>query len=249
MFPLYFIKQAFPQLSELSKPSLHISFRLVMCCTLLFISVVSTKTLALDAPEIESPRIEAPKIHDPSLQICISKAMLKAQLTEAHALRKLKCHNKAINNVAGIEHFTGLEHLSLFGNEIRNADLRKLKNLKHINLAKNQLNQLKITGLSQLEALYLFKNELTSISFEGLGALQKMRIMQNKLNKLDISPLTSLEEAYLWDNQLEDLQITGLGKLVFLDVKQNPMPDELYDFFDEQEGITISHDGNADDWK
>lgn len=220
-------------------PSLRLLVCLVICFSILFCFVVSTKALALDKP----------KIDDASLQTCISKEMLKAQLTEAHKLRKLKCHNKAISSISGIEYFTGLEHLSLFGNEIRNADLRKLTNLKHINLAKNQLINLKVTGLSQLEALYLFKNELTSISFEGLGALQKMRIMQNKLNKLDISPLASLEEAYLWDNQLEDLQITGLSKLVFLDVKQNPMPDELYDFFDEQEGITISHDGNADDWK
>ena len=73
--------------------------------------------------------------------------------------------------------------------------------------------------------------------------------MQNKLTELDISPLQSLTEAYLWDNQLEDLQITGLDKLEFLGVKQNPMPDELYDFYDQQSGITISHDGNADDWK
>jgi len=73
--------------------------------------------------------------------------------------------------------------------------------------------------------------------------------MQNQLNKLEISPLQSLVESYLWDNQLEDLQITGLDKLEFLDVKQNPMPDELYDFYDQHTGITISHDGNADDWK
>jgi hypothetical protein len=32
-------------------------------------------------------------------------------------------------------------------------------------------------------------------------------------------------------------------------VKQNPMADELYDFYDKQSGITISHDGNVDDWK
>jgi protein phosphatase 1 regulatory subunit 7 len=61
--------------------------------------------------------------------------------------------------------------------------------------------------------------------------------------------MLALETGYFFDNQLEDLQITGLEKLTFLDVKQNPMPDELYDFYDKQEGIVISHDGNADDWQ
>lgn len=233
MFSLYFSEQTH---YKFKTPSLSI---LVSCIAILFTIILSHKVLASELPLVE----------DTALQDCISKAMLKARITEARTLPKLKCHNKAITSLVGIENFAGLEHLSLFGNKISKADLSKLTTLKHLNLAKNKLVHLDITGLSQLEALYLFKNELTTINFEGLSSLQKMRIMQNKLSKLDISPLLSLSEAYLWDNQLEDLQITGLNKLVFLDVKQNPMPDELYDFYDEQEGITISHDGNADDWK
>jgi len=70
-------------------------------------------------------------------------------------------------------------------------------------------------------------------------SLTKMRVMQNKLTALGISPLQCLTEAYLWDNQLEDLQITGLDKLEFLGVKKNPMPDELYDFYDQQSLATM----------
>lgn len=236
MFSLYFSEQTHYKFSILK---LYHSMRLMKFFTILITIIFSHQAFVSELPLVE----------DTALQECISKAMLKARITEAHALPKLKCHNKAIASLSGIEYFSGLEHLSLFGNQIVNADLSKLTNLKHLNLAKNKLMHLDITGLSQLEALYLFKNELTTINFEGLSSLKKMRIMQNKLSKLDISPLLSLSEAYLWDNQLEDLQITGLSKLVFLDVKQNPMPDELYDFFDEQDGITISHDGNAEDWK
>lgn len=188
-------------------------------------------------------------VSDERLQSCIQQAMEKAQLSQVEQLLKLKCHNKGIKSVSGIEQFTHLESLSLFGNRISTADLTMLKRLKHINLAKNSLTELQISGLSQLETLYLFKNKLTTINFEGVSSLTKMRLMQNQLTVLDITPLKSLTEAYLWDNQLEDLQITGLNQLTFLDVKQNPMPDELYDFYDKQTGITISHDGNADDWK
>ncbi|MFM9745554.1 hypothetical protein ACKI2C_49220, partial [Streptomyces brasiliscabiei] len=73
----------------------------------------------------------------------------------------------------------------------------------------------------------------------GLSALHTVRMMQNKLTKLDISPLTQLKMGYFFDNQLTDLQITGLNELEFLDVRQNPMSDELYDFYDQQAGVVI----------
>lgn len=222
-----------------TRNKLNSYIKFVYTTTLLFSigfgsSVFANNTLAID---------------DSALKACIEKSIQKAKISQTQSLVSLKCHNKGIVNVSGIEHLLALENLSLFGNDIKVADLRALVNLKSLNLAKNKLTQLNITGLHQLEVLYIFKNKLTTLNFTGLGALQKMRIMQNKLNHLDISPLSSLKEAYLWDNQLEDLKITGLTKLTFLDVKQNPMPDELYDFYDTQEGITISHDGNADDWK
>ena len=186
---------------------------------------------------------------DKALQTCVEQGMEKSRVSQISQLVVLKCHNKGIKSVSGIEQLVGLQNLSLFGNRITSADLTALKALETINLAKNNLATIRIHGLKNLETLYLFKNKLVTINFDGVISLKKMRVMQNKLNILDIAPLRSLTEAYLWDNQLKDLQITGLDKLEFLDVKQNPMPDELYDFYDKQTGIMISHDGNADDWK
>lgn len=188
-------------------------------------------------------------IEDNALQTCVVQSMEKAGFSQSEQLTTLKCHNRGIKSVSGLEKLVNIESLSLFGNRIASADLTSLKKLKYVNLAKNNLTALQINGLTNLETLYLFKNNLLTINFEGVVALTKMRVMQNKLTVLDMSPLQSLTEAYLWDNQLEDLQISGLDNLEFLDVKQNPMPDELYDFYDQQSGITISHDGNADDWK
>ncbi|WP_395338865.1 leucine-rich repeat domain-containing protein [Ningiella sp. W23] len=186
---------------------------------------------------------------DTALSACVNSALEDAGLSDISTLTRLKCHKKGISDLSGIEALSGLEHLSLFANDITEADLSSLVHLRYLNLAKNKIERLNISGLQHLETLFLFKNELTELDLSGLRSVQKMRMMENKLERLDISELESLEEAYLWDNQLEDLDITALTNLRFLDVKQNPMPDELYDFYDEQEGITISHDGNADDWK
>lgn len=193
--------------------------------------------------------LDLESLQDDALRACASKAVQKASITDSSQLTELKCHNKKVVSLTGIEQFSKLKRLSLFGNNIKHADLRGLASLEYLNLAKNKLSTLRIEGLNKLHTLYVFKNQLRTINFEGLTNLSKMRLMQNNLEKLDILPLQSLAEAYLWDNKLEDLQISGLKNLTFLDVKQNPMPDALYDFYDEQIGITISHDGNADDWK
>ena len=195
---------------------------------------------------------KAQNIEDKALLKCVNSALKKQGIdnqADFNQLKRLKCHKKDIASVAGIEAFTGLEYLSLFANDIKQADLRALKQLTYLNLAKNKLSSLQISQLNDLETLFLFNNRLKTLDLSGLSALKKFRMMQNRLASLDLSGAFALEEVYLWDNQLEDLDITPLKNLQFMDVKQNPMPDELYDFFDEQEGVVISHDGNADDWK
>ena len=185
------------------------------------------------------------KWQDNALQSCVES---HGNWENSEQFTKLKCHNKKIASANELKHFTSLENLSLFGNRLTTLDIRELTKLTALNLANNRLTQLEIAGLEHLDTLFLFKNQLQRLDLSGLHRLKKIRIMQNKLISLDITPLVSLETGYFFDNQLEDLQIDGLEKLTFLDVKQNPMPDELYDFYDQQKGIVISHDGNADDW-
>ncbi len=186
---------------------------------------------------------------DQALAGCVLAMAQKRQWQAAADVDNIKCHSKGIKSTVDLVHFANIRQLSLFNNQIQQADLRHLANLEMLNLAKNQLRKLEIAGLANLQSLFLFRNNLSSVDLGGLVKLQKLRMMQNQLKQLDITPLQSLATAHLFDNQLEDLQITGLRNLTFLDVRQNPMPDELYDFYDEQEGIVISHDGNADDWK
>lgn len=186
---------------------------------------------------------------DQSLGQCVLKQAANNDWQTVEQVTALKCHKAGVEIVQDLSKFTQLQRLSLYNNKIENADLTELTQLKTLNLASNKLRTLNITGLGKLETLFLFKNKLTRLDLSGLSSVKKLRLMQNNLVELDITPLQSLETGYFFDNQLEDLQITGLDKLTFLDVKQNPMPDELYDFYDKQQGIVISHDGNADDWQ
>jgi len=188
-------------------------------------------------------------IKDNNLAQCITDSIAGSPAVEWRQLKKIKCHGKGIKKLAGLAVLTELEHLSLFNNQLKVADISSFKKLKFVNISNNQLVDVKLSGLSELTTLYLFKNKLKSINLAGLSKLKKIRITNNQLVGINISSLTSLEKAYFFDNKLEDLVLAGLTNLTFIELRQNPMPDEVYDRYDEMAGITIIHDGNADDWK
>lgn len=188
-------------------------------------------------------------VSDENLAKCLNKQIAANNIKSTDELTKLKCHGKNIKQLEGLEHFSNLTSISLFNNKLTEVDLTSFKNLTFVNIANNRLKSAKIHGLKQLETLYLFKNQLTYIDFTGLTKVKKIRITNNLLNNIDISPLTSLEKGYFFDNKLEDLVVKNLPNLSFIELRQNPMPDEVYDRYDAIDGMTIVHDGNADDWK
>jgi len=208
-----------------------------------FIFVLFNMTAIMAAP------LNTLVFKDSALASCIKNNAVKNYWQNTEQVTRVKCHGKGIKTLDDLMYFPQITYLSLFNNNISEADLSGLTQLKYINIANNKLTRLNITHLAQLKTLYVFKNKLTTIDFSGLTALNKVRATNNLLDKLDISPLISLEKAYFFDNKLKDLRVKGMPKLIFIELRQNPMPDEVYDRYDEVEGITIVHDGNADDWK
>lgn len=203
----------------------------------------------LNSSNSQAQPIKQLAIDDSSLSRCIKEQAAKHHWQESLDFLELTCHGLSISSLKGLEIFANLQKLSLYNNKLTHVDLRNFSQLKYINIANNKLKTIKVTGLAKLETLYLFKNNLTTVNFSGLTQLKKIRLTNNKLSSLDISPLIYLEMAYFFDNKLEDLVVVGLPKLKFIELKQNPMPDEVYDRYDQLDGITIIHDGNADDWK
>jgi hypothetical protein len=214
---------------------------MIVRCGCILIFALAFNSAAQNLADVE--------FEDEQLAKCVMQSAEKQGWTEVTHVTAIKCHKADIKSAQVLDKFTALQSLSLYNNDIVSLDLTSLTDLQSLNLANNKLRDLKITGLTNLETLFLFKNKLKTLDLTGLVSVKKVRLMQNKLTRLNITPMLALETGYFFDNQLEDLQITGLVNLSFLDVKQNPMPDELYDFYDEQEGIVISHDGNADDWQ
>lgn len=218
------------------------SYHLILhSSALLGAAMFSAHTLADQLDELS--------FEDSAWHACITATAKQHNWTKTEDFTAIKCHSANIRVAEHLEKFTGLTSLSLYNNALTEIDVRQLKQLSSLNVAGNKLEVLQVSGLSNLTTLFAFKNQLKNIDLNGLVSLKQMRLMDNKLTIMDTATLDSLEEGHLFNNQLTTLDIKQLHKLKFLDVRQNPMPDQLYDEFDEMEGITISHDGNAEDWK
>lgn len=189
-------------------------------------------------------------VQDHNLKACLESLASDQQWRQISDVTAIKCHSQDIQSLAGLEAFTGLESLSLYNNRIAKLDIeiKQLKKLKHLNLARNHLAETNIAHLPKLNKLYLFDNHLTDLTLLNLPELSEFKANNNKIERFAYQNTPKLEKIYIFNNQLETIDIYHLPSLHYMDCRQNPMPDSLYDEMDKQENITYLHDGNAEDW-
>jgi hypothetical protein len=189
-------------------------------------------------------------VQDSNLQACLQSLADKNAWVQAQDVIAIECHGKGIQSLRGLEQFTGLASLSLYNNRIErlDTDLKLFKNLKLLNLARNNLRQLTIIDLPKLNILYLFDNHLTALALSNLTQLELMKANNNKIEHFSYSNTPQLKKIYIFNNQLESIDIYNLPSLHYMDCRQNPMPDSLYDEMDKIDDVTFLHDGNAEDW-
>ncbi len=188
------------------------------------------------------------QIKDSSLQRCAKEIMLSHGWQSWSEVTYLKCHDMNIKSLEGIELFDKIENLSLYKNDIEEIPNGLSVSLVSLNVAENKLTQLSLSGLHSLEKVFLFRNQLQYLALIDLPKLKEAKINNNQLTRIELDKLDGLEKLYLFDNQLETMSLTPFVGLKYMDVRHNPMPDELYDEMDGLSGVTVLHDGNADDW-
>lgn len=187
-------------------------------------------------------------LSDPALSACINELAEKHGWQTQEQVLNIKCHNRGISALEGLQQFSRLQALSLFNNRIAQANIADLAQLKLINLARNRLSRLQLSRLPALEQLFLFDNQLRQLELTDLPQLKLFKGNGNGMRRFEYRDLPTLQKVYLFDNKLERMDIYQLPALEYMDVRENPMPDELYDEMDALEQATILHDGNADDW-
>lgn len=209
--------------------------KIIFCGVLLLSSAV---TQALDLP-----------LTDTNFKQCVQELAQQKNWQSVAEISSIECHSKNILSLAGIEQFSGLQKLSVYNNQLTQVDINRLPNLRHINLAKNKINQVAFSELPMLEELYIFGNKMTALNLTGLPALKLLKINDNRIVQFTYKDLPALEKIYMFNNVMEHVDIYHLPAMKYMDARQNPMPDPLYEEMDKLTGVTFLHDGNAEDWQ
>ena len=149
--------------------------------------------------------------------------------TEINAVESINCADKGISDLTGISHFTALETLNCFDNQLTSLDVSKNTALIYLDCYGNQLTSLDVSkntaltyldcGRNQLTSLDVSKdtalteldcrsNQLTKLDVSKNTALTELDCRSNQLTKLDVSKNTALTTLYCWDNQLTKLDVS-----------------------------------------
>jgi len=142
--------------------------RLIICCSflvpLLFLWGCESYDFTVNDKLVYTPKhlfsdFDAP---DPALYACIRQAIIDAKVTASTELSSLNCSHAGIENLEGLEAFTGLLQLKLSSNKIRNlSQITALKNLQALYLDDNVVvDPVPLYQLSTLRVLDLSANAL-----------------------------------------------------------------------------------------
>lgn len=187
-------------------------------------------------------------VDDPKLKDCITSLAAQHNWKTTADFTEISCHNQGIQSLNGIGQFVNVAKLSFHQNAIDSVKLENFPHLNHLNLSRNNLTELEIADFPELAEVYVFRNNLRTITLRNLPKLVNVNVNTNKLTEFTYSHLPALEKIYIFNNMLETVDIHNLPALKYMDTRQNPMPDSLYDEMDAKRGVTILHDGNAEDW-
>ena len=142
---------------------------------------------------------------------------------EIEAVKEIKCYNKDIRSLTGIEYFTALQTLKCYSNQLTSLDISGNTALKSLDCAKNQLAALDVSQNTALESLDCADNQLTTLDVSRNTALKSLDCAKNQLTTLDVSRNTALESLNCADNQVTSLDISQNTALEYLICASNKL--------------------------
>ena len=139
------------------------------------------------------------------------------QVTEASAYKgMIYVGFLSINDLTGIEAFTGIDTLICYNNQLTSLDVSKNTALTELYCTFNLLTSLDVSKNAALTRLECVKNQLTSLDVSKNTALTFLGCYYNQLTSLDVSKNTALITLYCYDNQLTSLDVSKNTALTVL---------------------------------
>lgn len=149
---------------------------------------------------------------------------------EAEALKELVYEVRhgdkdAILSLDGLEYFTGLEEVNLYGNEFTSADFSMMPQLKSLDIAGNQwLDNVNLAGCTKLERLSAsFDKSLVSLDIRDCASLKSLVACAGALESLDVSGCPALESMTVYSNKIVSLDLSANTSLVNVSAGQESL--------------------------
>jgi hypothetical protein len=163
--------------------------------------------------QTEEPGPQAADLTDPQLQLCVNQHLgyaddSRVSVESAATLQHLDCIDLDITSIDGLHHYTGLETLSLWENQIVEIEsLAALTNLKWLELGSNAIVNIDALG--------------------GINTLTRLGLSSNKVSNINaLGGLSELQWLTLDDNQITDSSaLSGLDSLTWLTIDHNQIAD------------------------
>lgn len=120
---------------------------------------------------------------------------------------------RKLTSLAGIQHFSRLEHLKCSYHELKTLDLTRNPMLVTLNCESCELTELDLVANVCLESLNCNQNALVSLDLSGNRLLKNLECWGNGFNTLDISANTCLENLNCCNNPLLSLDLSQNSRL------------------------------------
>lgn len=135
------------------------------------------------------------------------KAVYASGATEAEEVTEIRGRRQQIGSTAGLQYFPNLRVLDLTRNRINRIDLSGNPRLEQLFIGNNQLEQLDLSGLDALEGLEVFMNDLETLDLSHNPKLEVLYANANDFAALDLSNNPLLDDVQLNDNSLKQLAL------------------------------------------
>jgi serine/threonine protein kinase len=127
--------------------------------------------------------------------------------------------DREITSIAGIEHFTSLQELTITQNSISRLDMRHNPELRGLFFWGNQVEYIDVSQNTYLRTLVAQGNRLTSLDLSNNPELIEVFCDHNQLTELDVTANPKLIQLMCGYNQLTELDLRNntLLELLFVD--------------------------------
>lgn len=153
-------------------------------------------------------------------------AVIASGAANAEEVTEIRGRRQQIRSTRGLEHFPNLKLLDLTRNRISSLDLSGNPHLQQLFVGNNALEDLDVSGLGELEGLEVFMNDLESLDLTHNPRLEVLYANANDFIEIDLSHNPLLEEVQLSDNQLKQLLLPDAINLQNFAAANNKFTDE-----------------------